>query len=421
MGGAVRIVVIPLLACVLLAGCWDRREPEELAHALVAGFDVDDEGLYEAIVQFPNTVIAAGGADGGDRGGAGGGGGGMRQRPFWTHSAKGRTPFEAVRNLSPTTTRLTVLSHVGLFLISEKLARHGIGAVVDFMKREPQVRLSAHAVIVDGDIKRLLDAEFPLEISPAEGLVRLIRLVRSERTITVDGSLVQKIVELARPGEEMTLSRIEVLEIGDSKMSGQGQGTSTRSSLKPPAKVSGGAAFRGDKMVGWLDTRETRGWNWVLGKGQRGPVLLQAPGGEGLVTIDLLGSKSVIEPVVDGTEIRMRVKVKVYGHIEDLTESRSNARLPDLRDPEVITSLRRRLSQVIRNDMEISIAKAQELGADIFGFGNAVYRKHPKAWKELAAERWDELFKNLPVDISIEAIIARPGLVFSSLPPRERR
>lgn len=421
MGRAVRIVVAPLLACVLLAGCWDRREPEELAHALVAGFDIDDKGFYEVIVQFPNTAIAVGGAGGGDGGGGGGGGGGLRQRPFWTHSAKGRTPFEAVRNLSPTTTRLIVLSHVGLFLISEKLARHGIGAVIDFVKREPQARLSARALVVDGDIKKLLDTEFPLETSPATGLLRFIRLVRLEWTITVDGSLVQKVVELTRPGEEMTLSRIEVLETEDSKMGGPAQGASTRSSLKPPAKVSGGAAFRGDKMVGWLDTHETRGWNWMLGKGERGPILLQAPGGEGLVTIDLLGSKSMIEPVVDGTKIRMRVKVKVYGRIEDLTESKANARRPDLRDPEVIRALRRRLSQVIRNDIEISISKAQELGADIFGFGNTVYRKHPKVWKEFAAERWDELFKTLPVDISVEAIISRPGLVFSSLPPRERR
>ena len=415
MGGALKRTIMLFLVAILLTGCWDRREPEELVPVLALGFDMDEEGFYEVVAQLSNPSAIGGGGAGGDPTGGTAGGGRGTKRTFWTHSVKGHTPFEAIRNLALTTTRLISLSHLEFLLLSEKLARHGIGPIIDLFERERQLRLSVHVAIVEGDLKELLDAEFPLEMTAAMGLSRLFRLLRAERSVITEGPLLAKIVLLERPGEEMTLPRVKLLQSeGPNRSKGSSPSPSPVTSPGPPAEVSGGAAFRGEKMVGWLDIREARGWNWITGRGQRGPILVKTPGVEGLVTIDLLGAKSTVEPVVEGDRIRMRVKVKAWGRVQDQTTPEGDGRTLDLRDPEAIRSLRRRFSAVLRNDMEMAIARAQELGSDIFGFGNAVYRKHPRVWKEFAAERWDEIFKTIPVDITVETVVVRPGLVLSS-------
>lgn len=62
--------------------------------------------------------------------------------------------------------------------------------------------------------------------------------------------------------------------------------------------------------------------------------------------------------------------------------------------------------------METTIEKAQtEFKTDIFGFGEAVRRADPRAWKTLK-ENWnEEYFTSLPVNIKTDFIIRRIGMI----------
>lgn len=426
--GLASIVILSLV----LGGCWDRREPEEVIAALAIGFDLDERGLYEVTIQYSNPSVAAGASAGG-QGGNGGGGAGGKARTFWTHSAKGRTPFEAIRNLAPEVTRLTTLAHLEILLISEKLARHGIGSIIDLYERNVQLRLSVITAVVEGDLKRCLDADFPLEVTPASGLSRLFRLLASERSVLTDGAFLNKVIISARPGQEITISRLRVSEEGqgqegrseESQDKGRERGNKDDSgdkgdtgkqgviSSEPPAMVGGGAAFRGEKMVGWLDLDETRGWNWIMGKVKRGPLLIRIPGSDTIVTLDLSGAKSIVTPVVRGENIGVRVEIQACGHIEDETDLGGGAAKMDFSDPDIIEILKQEFARDIREKIDASVARAQELGADIFGFGNLIHRKHPKLWQSYAGERWDDIFKDIKVETDIKTSISRPGLVMS--------
>jgi spore germination protein KC len=412
MRKSTQYLIIVFLGLILLPGCWDRREPQEIAHGLLLGLDIDERGFYEAIVQYSNPSVSVG-QDGGGGGGGGGASGGAAKRPFWTSSTKGHTPFEAVRNLALTTTRTTMLTHVQVLLVSEGLARHGIGPVIDLFARDRELRLTVQAAVVDGDIQKVMKADFPIEATPSSALDRLLRLTKSERGVTAGGPFLRKIIEFSRPGEEMTLSKIQVLQSKSKGGGGSASGASTMGSDKSPVKISGGAAFREDKMVGWLDNREMKGWNWIRGTVLRGPIMVSSPTGDGFVNIDVLKATSVIEPVIEGVNIKIRVTVNSLGAIGNLTNSKGGFLALDMHDPRVILSLRRRYSEVIRNDIEMAIKRAKELGTDIFGFGNLVYRKRPDIWKKFAKDRWEETFKTLPVEVIVKTEVRRPGLAIS--------
>ncbi len=198
----------------------------------------------------------------------------------------------------------------------------------------------------------------------------------------------------------MILPRVEVLEAGE----GKGEGTLSRSNISP-ARISGAAVFRGDRLAGFMDDRETSGYMWITNNVNDSTLTLKCPGNEEkLLSISVSESSTRLEPEIEGDDIRFKLFITAEGRIEDYTCEE----LP--LDEEYLGSLGRRMAEVIRSDVEMGLDKARELKADVFGMGNIIYRTKPKEWMRLEA-RWAELFSQIKVDIEIDALIERPGLV----------
>jgi spore germination protein KC len=405
----------------LLSGCWDRREPNEVAHVLAVGFDIDDEGSYEIMAQFVDPMAARGGT-------AVGGGPSVLGPAFWVYSAKGHTPFDAARNLHPIVSREVQLTNVEVILISERLARAGIMPLLDFIQRDPNLRLAANLAVVEGAVEKVLGAVFPGTPIPALALDQLLSPTHFTEPAVMAKDMLGDLVEFLRPGQDLALPRLKVHETGQEASSeGQeggskqgsshGQGASVESSMKPPVMYIGGAAFKGDKMVGWLEGREAMGLNMVAGERQRASIVVKSPAGEGLAALHLTRLKTTVRPRLIDDEVRIGIDVMAVGYLEDQTGLGPDRPGMDLNDPKVVESLRARFSEVIRNDIELAVARARELKADILGFGNAVYRKLPRTWNDLA-DRWDEVFQTVPLDITVKVTITRPGMIRNATVPR---
>ena len=65
---------------------------------------------------------------------------------------------------------------------------------------------------------------------------------------------------------------------------------------------------------------------------------------------------------------------------------------------------------VIGNHIRRSLRKSQEWGADIFGIGREIHRRFPKEWKRIKAD-WDDIYRDLEVQIMVENKIVITGLV----------
>jgi spore germination protein KC len=411
-GDFLKITVVFCLLSLFTNGCWDNREPEWLASSLLLAFDLDEENMYKAIVVLANPLFQAG-----VEGGAGGGGG--NKLPFWVHSARGHTPFEAILNLSQGTTRQIRFSHTLVLLFSEKLAREGIWPVLELFQRNRELRTNIQTAVVDGDLEELLRAEFPLEFLPATAIDRLLRITGIERSIIPDSRLLKKLVEYTRPGEEMILARLKVhpqktgsSRQGENQQQGKDQQSNDQQSQsRAPVEIIGAAVFRGDKMAGWMDSHETRGQNWIKNTLQRGVVVVELPEKNGLATIEIIKMQAKIKPTINGGEVMITVEIKAEGLLQDLVASPGE--VPRL-DKSLDQDLENRFAEAIRRECKRSLTRAKELKADIFGFGNVIYRKCPRLWEENLAGRWEEAFCQLPVEFLVEAPIKRSGLILTS-------
>ncbi|MGQ9532247.1 MAG: Ger(x)C family spore germination protein, partial [Desulfotomaculales bacterium] len=268
----IALATVLLVTLTFPAGCWDQREVEQLGIVLATAVDKGHGGQLEVHVQVVVPRALAGGGMGGM------GGGGMTIRPYRHYSATGATVFEAMRQLSMEAPRRLFYAHNQVILIGEDLAREGLGEVLDFFDRSTQIRRHIWLLITKhGQVHEVLMAPSPLELIPAQRLVGIIR-ERSLSSRFAPQRLGDFVEMLEAKGQEpfTALAALVPTRVEKGKGPGGGQEAGGREgdrgvpefAAEPPAdiRLSGAAVFLGDRMVGALDERETRGLLWVRGE-----------------------------------------------------------------------------------------------------------------------------------------------------------
>ncbi|MEK0317047.1 Ger(x)C family spore germination protein [Cohnella sp. 56] len=380
-------------AAAALSGCWNRKELNEISIASAFGFDKDG-GNFKVSVQLINaSEIAAG------KGSSSG-----RVPVVTVQESSGHTLFESIRAMTETTPRKIYGSHLRLLVIGEDLAREGIARLLDLLSRDHELRTDFYIVIAKGiSAKDVLQILTPLEKIPSDKLYS--SLVSSQRnwgvTATVD--LHQLIYDLVDKGKDPVLAGLRVLgnpELGQTEMNFQ--------SASPPAKLryQSLAVFRKDKLVGWLNEEQSKGYNYVSGELQSTIVRLPCPEG-GQLAIEIINTHHRIKGKVEDGRPRIDVRLDAEGNIGEM-ECAMN-----LQTPQSIRWLESKLDEQLENSMKSVIAQAKAYRADIFGFGSAIHRADFRAWRRLE-DHWEEAFAELPVHIAVRAKIRRTGSVVES-------
>lgn len=81
--------------------------------------------------------------------------------------------------------------------------------------------------------------------------------------------------------------------------------------------MEGLAVFRADKLVGWLNKEETRGYLLIAQKISRGQMSIAVKKDDKLFSYFLGSSKSKIKSLVTGDKISYCVTIKALGEIDD--------------------------------------------------------------------------------------------------------
>ncbi|MHB1041373.1 MAG: Ger(x)C family spore germination protein [Eubacteriales bacterium] len=400
-----------LAVCLMLTltACWDRREVERLGIVTGMGVETAPGGRVRVVVQNINPAGLGKGA-----GGAGGvGAAGAATKPYRNRSAEGDTVFDAIRKLSLQSPRRLFFAHTQVLVISEQLARErGVREILDFLERNPEIRLRTWILIGKGDLATLLDE--PGRLDPAPSLRIFDILSERELTSKYAVQMLRPFLEQLQGECSYTFTALVDREPNLAFSPEHAQRTPEAHIAEPHHNIvlNGTAVFRQDKMAGWLNDRESRGLLWVRGKVAGGIIDVPAPEGAGkAVTLEILRSKTKLTPGIRDGQIFMTVDIKVESNLAE-------AAAPlDLTRPEVIEKLEAAEAGAIMNEVESALTKAQhEYGVDVFGFGRAVHNKYPEDWKEIK-DGWQEIFPTVPVEMQVEAKIRRTGLVSGPIEP----
>ncbi len=380
-----KLLSISLLIGLLLGGCWDRRELNDIAITMGVGVDYDpavkNVHLSMQIIK-PDQMKGPGGGNGGK------GGGGGQQASFLLES-QGRTVFEAIRQANFKSTHKINWTHSMVIILGKSAVDNGVSPFLDLFIRDPEPRPTQWILVTETESKTILEATSPLEKVSAMSIDNIIKnTVNTSKAVAVDlHSFIEKLIS-------KTTSAVAPI---------------IKTSSEEPKELilDGTAVFKKDKMVGKLNPSETRGLLWVTGQVKGGVISFEAKREEP-VTLEIIQASGSFKPQLNKGQPLIHLRIKV---VCNLGEQETKE---DMSDPEKLDYLAKKAAKVIQAEITATVKKTQQLRADVFGFGQAIYVKYPKQWQPMES-RWDELFPQVKMDVKVDIAIKQVGETTKSL------
>jgi len=380
---------LPLICALfftLLAGCWNRRELNELAVSVAIGVDKKGDDILISD-QVLNTQAISGKA------------GGASLAPVTLFQETGKGLQEAARRMTERATRKIYVGQLQMLILGEAFAREGVGKVMDHISRDHEYRNDFYVVVARGaKAKDILRIYTPLEKTPATKIRASIEVSEKAWGATSAVRIDDFRSAIISKGREAVLTGINVegnYEIGNSG--------SNVEKIQTPAslKYSGLAIFKKDKLIGWLNENEALGFNYTQGKIKSTAVALQCPEEKENITVELLRTKNKINVVIKDGKPAFTLQIKAEGNITDTQCGMDFTNQTSILAVERLTE--KRILASIQSAVNITQKKFK---SDIFGLGEELERKHPKFWEQ-NKRNWDTVFSTLPIDIRVDVKIKK--------------
>ncbi|WP_219834158.1 Ger(x)C family spore germination protein [Paenibacillus sp. R14(2021)] len=389
------MVMLPVMMAFMLAGCWDRKELNELGIAVAIGVDRAPKNQLKVTAQvvIPSEVASS---QSSKKGG-----------PSVTlYESVAPTFMEAIQKMTEISPRRVYLGHIKMFIFGESLARKGIAEVVEAMVREPSTRSDYYVAVAEGrTASDILQITTPLESIPANKM--FASLDASSETwaptakVTVD-ELMNNLLTSGSP----VLTGIQL--VGDFR-EGKVNSVHNNETTKPAAQLqfTGLGVFKKDRLIGWLNEDESKGYNFIKNQTKQTVGHSDVPGGR--VGVHVLRSKTEVKAsVVNGNPV-IRVKLNSVATLTEVqgTEieigSQQNIRLLEQEGDKRVTDL-----------MKLTVDSARrKYKFDIFGFGQLIHETDPKAWKRME-KNWDQIFMKMKIDYSVHTRITKLGTLLDT-------
>jgi spore germination protein KC len=374
-------IVFACVHLILLSGCWDRTEVNDLALIVGLGIDQTKNGKIRLTVEIvvPKSVGGGGQMMGG--GGAGGG-------ETIIKSGTGVTVADAISNLQEKLSRRVFWGHTKVIVFGEKAAKAGIRQHLDFLSRNPEARLRSNVLVSKGTAKSVLELVPPIEQSSSEVLREL--------------------------SESQLLLRVTVKDVLQMLSGDTGAAALPMVKIKPPEKgkqeqqtvafIQRTAIFKKDKMIGDIDDQLTRGVLWLRNEIKEANITITPKGEKGNITATLIRAHTELIPKYEKGKWKMIVKATAEDDII------LNGTKLDLLNPKYTKMIEKELENEMNKRIRNTLKKVQkEMKADIFGFADIFHRKYPREWNRVK-NRWEEIFPTVEVVVKTKAYVRRPGI-----------
>jgi spore germination protein KC len=369
---------------LLLSGCWDRTEINDLAFILSTGIDLENDGSirYSVMLPLPGSM---GGATGG------GGGTGGAGKSYYLDSETGKTYREAQAKLQKRMSRRMVLAHRRTVLVGEEFARKmGVMSVFDATPRSPESRMTTYFIVAEGKAYDLLRATPQFERFPSEAIREL-----AKSKMVIDMNLKDFALALTLPGGDPVAIHMGVRE--------------TQRSPKPSREVQilGYGQFKRDKLVGILEGRAAAGLTWLKAGSINIAATLQM--NEQIINVRVFDTASQIIAHVGDNELSFDIEVTTKAKIVESSHDY------DFSQPGNMAKVEAALSAYIKQSIEETLRRMADKETDSAQLGNYVWQAYPKIWAERYAKMWPKPLKSAKFQIRVNSILTESGLIYDNI------
>ncbi|MDF2937503.1 MAG: germination protein Ger(x)C family [Paenibacillaceae bacterium] len=394
MGRSHRMVILLTLSSLLLGGCWDRTELNELAITSAAALDVNKNGLWVLSFQviLPSSISAAAGTAGGPTG----------QVPVVVYSTEGETIKGAVSESYMEAPRKLYFGHNSILVIGEEAAKKGFSQMVDLYLRNSDSRETVSILIASGDGRSILEQLLSSEPIPGIGLERILEKQERYLSKIPNVRMYDLIKKQLSPAHSILIP--EVIISGGKEVTGIDQLKQT--TVPSKLRLGRAAIIKETKLVGWMSDNEALGVSFLSDQVHSSTIPFSSDPEKAEAkdsTFVVSNSKTKISVKQSEGKYNVTAEIKINGWLNE-TGSASN-----LLKPETIRKMEESVQAEVVNMCKRAWAASKKANADVAGISERIYRKFPKEWKQMEQDQ-EDVFKKINLQINAEVKMKKVGL-----------
>ena len=391
------LFILIILSTIFLTGCWSSHEVNTLAITVCIGIDKTENGYLVTEQVLNPRAIASKKA--------------TAESPVVIYTAEGNDLAEIVRRITTQSSRLLYNADLRMVVIGEDVAKDGIQNILDYFLRNYEYRTDFYFVIAkNSTANEVLGILTPIESVPGFSMYISLKMSEEKWAAMKSIRIIELVNSIIADGDNPVLTGIE---ISQDEISPKSTDILKQSGEYKKLKYTGLGAFNKDKIVGWLDEDESKGYNYITDN-VKNTIEYADYDSKVKITYEIINAKSRTKVYFLENKPAIEVKIKTKCNIV-IVEGEFDVSAEE--NKQILNKL---LASKVKLLCEKALNKAQkELKTDIFGFGEAIHRKYPKTWEKLKDD-WNDKFTDLPVNITVEAETNQLGQITKPLFMKEK-
>lgn len=388
--------VLLAVACLLTAGCWDRVEIQERAFVLAVAVDVAEAGAdrepgkatVERFARPPSPpdnfrvtmqVMKFGGVKTGEEKPGG---------ESRTYLVTGRGPgmFEAIRDALGESSKGLWFENMQALVFSQAVAeRHGLAPLVDFYRRDAEMRWRAQIFVTPGEAHKVLAVQPPSGEPGGIFLANVARRHKKDPHLPTARTDINYTVQIIDAKGDLIFPVLE--PVGDT------------------LKIKGGAVFKKGQFFGYVDEYFIKGARMIRAVEKSALITYECPVHPGsAVTFELFRHQTILKPHVEGDRVWFTLDIAMRGNLGEMGNQQGH----DSSSVAYQMEAQQHFAAEVRRNIEYALATAQALGWDMLDFKKTLKAYKPRDWERLK-DRWDEIYPTMPVYINVRVSIVNVG------------
>lgn len=378
-------IVIVNIFVLSLSACRNKLDIQELSIVMAMGADITEEGKYRVSYQVLSANVSHAGGEGP------GGGVGVIY-----YEGVGDTIIDAMYRMGNKISKKLHFGQLKVLILGEILAEKGISPVIDALGRFGEVRGNLPVYLTKGEAKAIIRQKAPQDSVAANVIDDMINSQIIVGTHPVK-YLAQVMNRLFGEFSVLVLGVIELPKINEEPD-------------EAAFKMEGMAVLDKGKLIGFLDEKETLGYQFIKDNGDRATVSVKLTDGC-IVVLGLTKSKCRFEAkIVEG---KPKVTINIFQHssIREMT-----GEIDTIKDREVMKEIASLQEEAVKRIIEDTISAAKkDVKMDFIGVGEAIYRQHPKDFEKVK-EVWKDKFLDTEFKVYVNAEVRDTGLLSQPVP-----
>jgi spore germination protein KC len=366
-------LLFPLLLVLLLQGCWDAEELEGMFYIHSIGIDYV-EGEYIAYAQIMNFT------------GTGEEHGGITPEVVKVAVGKGESGTTSIHSLYTSVQRRVYWGHLSSLVFHERTMEAGkVKTILDEFSRYPEIRPTLWMYVTSDPLEDILTTYPIMDISNLYSF--LGEPVESfEQSSRVTPVMKHKFMaDLYESGRTLVVPKIRV-----------GEKWRDENGIQENLLLNSASFYGGDKFKGTLHAEDIKGLIYMDPDAPRIPLLVRE-NGDPAATVILAEPEMEITPNLEGPEPTFNINVTVGGSVIEILESVTE------------DFIKEQAGKTVEGQIRHTFEKGIKLGADVYSFGEKVYRQDVKKWHELTGDGELPLTEDSLKDITVEVEIIHGG------------